>query len=127
MALASNSPRDRVETKISYHPCKFLKAAKRLSIDPSKCLVIEASLPGMAAAKAIEMDVVGLPAFEDWIDVTLPLEPWHIGGPVIEGYDRGSKFLGIPTFTNLSVEGYASVLTEHPAGVYFCWAKLSTR
>ncbi|GJV90482.1 bifunctional riboflavin kinase/FMN phosphatase [Tanacetum coccineum] len=69
----------------------------------------------------------GLPAFEDWIDVTLPLEPWHIGGPVIEGYDRGSKFLGIPTFTNLSVEGYASVLTEHPAGVYFCWAKLSTR
>ncbi|GJZ92970.1 putative ribonuclease H-like domain-containing protein, partial [Tanacetum coccineum] len=76
----------------------FLKAAKRLSIDPSKCLVIEASLPGMAAAKAIEMDVVGLPAFEDWIDVTLPLEPWHIGGPVIEGYDRGSKFLGIPTF-----------------------------
>ncbi|KAJ0921201.1 putative riboflavin kinase [Helianthus annuus] len=28
---------------------------------------------------------------------------------------------------NLSVEGYASVLSEHPAGVYFGWAKLSTR
>ncbi|GKD28823.1 bifunctional riboflavin kinase/FMN phosphatase, partial [Tanacetum coccineum] len=61
------------------------------------------------------------------IDVTLPLEPWHIGGPVIKGYGRGSKVLGIPTFTNLSVEGCASVLAEHPAGVYFGWAKLSTR
>ncbi|GKD13943.1 hypothetical protein Tco_1198350 [Tanacetum coccineum] len=28
---------------------------------------------------------------------------------------------------NLSVEGYASALAEHPAGVYFGWAKLSTR
>nr|GEW97429.1 bifunctional riboflavin kinase/FMN phosphatase [Tanacetum cinerariifolium] len=68
----------------------------------------------------------GLPPFEDWIDGTLPLEPWHIGGPVIKGYGRGSKVLGIPT-ANLSVEGYASVLAEHPAGVYFGWAKLSTR
>ncbi|GJZ01520.1 bifunctional riboflavin kinase/FMN phosphatase isoform X1 [Tanacetum coccineum] len=178
MALASNSPRDSIETKISYHsgwkesfsviiggdevkegkpsPEIFLEAAKRLSVDPSKCLVIEDSVPGIAAAKAAEMDVVavpsipkqshlyteatevinslldlrpenwGLPPFEDWIDGTLPLEPWHIGGPVIKGYGRGSKVLGIPT-ANLSVEGYASVLAEHPAGVYFGWAKLSTR
>ncbi|GJU41216.1 bifunctional riboflavin kinase/FMN phosphatase [Tanacetum coccineum] len=33
----------------------------------------------------------GLPPFEDWIDGTLPLEPWHIGGPVIKGYVRGLK------------------------------------
>lgn len=26
---------------------------------------------------------------------------------------------------NLSVEGYATVLSENPAGVYFGWAKLS--
>lgn len=178
MALASNSPRDSIETKISYHPGWkesfsvviggdevkegkpspeiFLEAAKRLTVEPSKCLVIEDSLPGIAAAKAAEMDVVavpslpkqshlyteatevinslldlrpenwGLPPFEDWIDGTLPIEPWHIGGPVIKGYGRGSKVLGIPT-ANLSVEGYANVLAEHPAGVYFGWAKLSTR
>ncbi|XP_071714379.1 bifunctional riboflavin kinase/FMN phosphatase-like [Rutidosis leptorrhynchoides] len=178
MALASNSPRDSIETKLSYHPSLkesfssiiagdevksgkpspeiFLEAAKRLNIDPSECLVIEDSLPGIAAAKAAEMEVVavpslpnhshlytaadevinslldlrpekwGLPPFEDWIDGTLPLEPWHIGGPVIKGYGRGSKVLGIPT-ANLSVEGYATLLSEHPAGVYFGWAKLSTR
>ncbi|GKA18082.1 leucine-rich repeat protein [Tanacetum coccineum] len=35
---------------------------------------------------------------------------------------------GIPSFlANLSVEGYASVLAEHPVGVYFGWTKLSTR
>ncbi|KAL8192513.1 hypothetical protein R6Q57_027698 [Mikania cordata] len=149
MALASNSPRDGIEEKISYHPTWkesftvivagdevkagkpspeiFLEAAKRLSIEPSKCLVIEDSLPGVAAAKAADMEVVavpslpkqshlytaadevinslldlrpekwGLPPFKDWIDGTLPLEPWHIGGPVIKGYGRGSKVLGIPT------------------------------
>jgi hypothetical protein len=28
---------------------------------------------------------------------TLPIEPWHIGGPVVKGFGRGSKVLGIPT------------------------------
>ncbi|GJR46890.1 leucine-rich repeat protein [Tanacetum coccineum] len=46
--------------------------------------------------------------------------------PVIKGYGRDSKVLGIPT-ANLSVEGYASVLAEHPARVFFGWAKSSTR
>ena len=27
----------------------------------------------------------------------LPIEPWHIGGPVVKGFGRGSKVLGIPT------------------------------
>ncbi|GJZ33922.1 bifunctional riboflavin kinase/FMN phosphatase isoform X2 [Tanacetum coccineum] len=58
MALASNSSRDSIETKISYPRGKlekpshdkvvehhiFLEAAKRRSVDPSKCLVIEDSL-----------------------------------------------------------------------------------
>ncbi|KVH89608.1 HAD-like domain-containing protein [Cynara cardunculus var. scolymus] len=163
MALASNSPRASIETKISYHPTWkesfsaiiagdevksgkpspeiFLEAAKRLSIDPSKCLVIEDSLPGITAAKAAEMEVVAVPsqpkqshlytAADEVINSLLDLrpenwEPWHIGGPVIKGYGRGSKVLGIPT-ANLSVEGYATVLAEHPAGVYFGWAKLSNR
>ncbi|GKE26285.1 bifunctional riboflavin kinase/FMN phosphatase [Tanacetum coccineum] len=63
MALASNSLRDSIETKISYYsesfsviiggdevkegkpsPKIFLEAAKRPSVDPSKCLVIEDSV-----------------------------------------------------------------------------------
>lgn len=31
----------------------------------------------------------------------LPIEPWHIGGPVVKGFGRGSKVLGIPTGTYL--------------------------
>lgn len=176
--LASNSPRKGVESKISYHagwkeffsviiagdevtegkpsPEIFLEAAKRLSVDPSNCLVIEDSIPGVMAGKAAGMEVVavpslpkqshlytsadevfnslldlrlekwGLPPFEDWIEGTLPMEPWYIGGPVIKGYGRGSKVLGIPT-ANLSTGGYSSILSEHPSGVYFGWAGLPTR
>lgn len=31
------------------------------------------------------------------VEGTLPIEPWYIGGPVIKGFGRGSKVLGIPT------------------------------
>ncbi|KAK9267076.1 hypothetical protein L1049_009494 [Liquidambar formosana] len=178
MALASNSPRASIETKISYHqgwkesfsviiggdevrmgkpsPEIFLEAAKRLNIDPSNCLVVEDSLPGVMAGKAAGMEVVavpslpkqshlytsadevinslldlrlekwGLPSFQDWIESTLPIEPWYIGGPVIKGFGRGSKVLGIPT-ANLSTDGYSTLLSEQPSGVYFGWAGLSTR
>ncbi|QHO58817.1 hypothetical protein HN51_013157 [Arachis hypogaea] len=178
MALASNSPKESIEAKISYHdgwkssfsviiggdevrtgkpsPDMFLEAAKRLSMEPSSCLVIEDSLPGVTAGKAAEMQVVavpslpkqshlytaadevinslldlrpekwGLPPFEDWVDGTLPLDPWYIGGPVIKGFGRGSKVLGIPT-ANLSTKGYSDLLAEHPSGVYFGWAGLSSR
>ncbi|XP_023000816.1 bifunctional riboflavin kinase/FMN phosphatase isoform X1 [Cucurbita maxima] len=178
MALASNSSRENIETKISFHPgwknsfsviigsdevttAKpspeiFLEAAKRLNLEPSRCLVIEDSVPGVAAGKAAGMKVVavpslpkttnlyssadevinslldfqpekwGLPPFEDWVENTLPIHPMYIGGPVVKGYGRGSKVLGIPT-ANLSTEGYSDVLLEHPSGVYFGWAGLSTR
>ncbi|EEF37699.1 riboflavin kinase/fmn adenylyltransferase, putative [Ricinus communis] len=178
MALASNSPRANIEAKISCHegwkesfsiiiggdevkagkpsPEIFLEAARRLNIEPSSCLVIEDSLPGVMGGKAAGMEVVavpsipkqshlytaadevinslldlqpekwGLPAFEDWVEGTLPVEPWHIGGPVVKGFGRGSKVLGIPT-ANLSTEGYSAVLSQHPSGVYFGWAALSTR
>ncbi|KAL5579320.1 hypothetical protein UlMin_011762 [Ulmus minor] len=178
MALASNSPRESIETKISFHhgwkesfsviiagdevrtgkpsPEIFLEAAKRINVEPPSCLVIEDSIPGVTAGKAAEMEVVvvpslpkqshlftsadevisslldlrlekwGLPPFEDWIENTLPLQPWHIGGPVVKGYGRGSKVLGIPT-ANLSTKGYSTLLSEHHAGVYFGWAGLSTR
>ncbi|KAK4754429.1 hypothetical protein SAY87_002533 [Trapa incisa] len=178
MALASNSSKASIESKISYQlgwqesfsafiggdevqagkpsPEIFLEAANHLKIEPSSCLVIEDSLPGVTAGKAAGMVVVavpylpkqshlyisadevinslldfrpekwGLPPFDDWIDGTLPLEPWHIGGPVIKGFSRGSKVLGIPT-ANLSTDGYTTLLSEHPSGVYFGWAGLSSR
>ncbi|XP_024022253.1 bifunctional riboflavin kinase/FMN phosphatase isoform X1 [Morus notabilis] len=178
MALASNSPRENIETKISCHPGWkesfsviiggdevrsgkpspeiFLEAAKRLNVEPSSCLVIEDSLPGVTAGKAAHMEVVAVPSlpkqshlyvaadevinslldlrpekwglspFQDWIEGTLPLEPWYIGGPVTKGFGRGSKVLGIPT-ANLSTDGYSTLLSEHPSGVYFGWAGLSTR
>nr|DAD23048.1 TPA_asm: hypothetical protein HUJ06_024511 [Nelumbo nucifera] len=178
MALASNSPRASVESKISHlqgwkesfstiiggdevrmgkpSPEIFLEAVERLSVEPSNCLVIEDSLSGVMAGKAAGMEVIavpslpkqshlytsademlnslidlqlekwGLPPFEDWVEGTLPVEPWYIGGPVIKGYGRGSKVLGIPT-ANLSTEGYLEILSEHQSGVYFGWAGLSTR
>lgn len=177
MALASNSSKENIELKISFHqgwkqsisvivggdevtngkpsPEIFLEAAKRLNVEPPVCLVIEDSVSGVAAGKAAGMAVVavpslpkqahlytsadevinslydlrpevwGLPPFEDWVDGTLPLEPWHMGGPVIKGDGRGSKVLGIPT-ANLSTEGYSEVLSEHPSGVFFGWARLPT-
>ncbi|XP_057764716.1 bifunctional riboflavin kinase/FMN phosphatase-like isoform X1 [Salvia miltiorrhiza] len=178
MGLASNSSKENIKTKISYHqgwkesfsviiggdevtcakpsPEIYLEVAKRLKVDSPSCLVVEDSVPGVAAGKAAGMEVVavpslpkqshiftsadevinslldlrpekwGLPAFEDWVEATLPIEPWYIGGPVIKGYGRGSKVLGIPT-ANLSTEGYSDLLSEHPSGVYFGWAGLATR
>uniref|UniRef100_A0A2N9GNW3 riboflavin kinase n=1 Tax=Fagus sylvatica TaxID=28930 RepID=A0A2N9GNW3_FAGSY len=123
----------------------FLEAAKRLNVDHSSCLVIEDSIPGVTAGKAAGMEVVavpsipkqshlytsadevinslldlqpekwGLPRFQDWVEGTLPIESWYIGGLVIKGFGRGSKVLGIPT-ANLSTEGYSAILSEHPSG-----------
>ncbi|MQM12867.1 hypothetical protein Taro_045784 [Colocasia esculenta] len=134
----------------------FLEAAKRMNADPSCCLVVEDSLPGVEAGKAAGMKVVavpsipkqtmqyssadevinslldlrpekwGLPPFNDWIDGTLPIEPWYIGGPVIKGFGRGSKMLGIPT-ANLSAENFSDILSEQASGVYLGWARLSTK
>ncbi|CAI8592184.1 unnamed protein product [Vicia faba] len=178
MVLASNSPRETIHAKISFHngwedsfsviiggdqvptgkpsPDIFFEAARRLRMEPSSCLVIEDSLPGVTAGKAAEMEVVavpslpkqshlftaadevinslldlrlenwGLPPFADWVEGTLPVDPWYIGGPVVKGFGRGSKLLGIPT-ANLSTKDYLDILSEHPAGVYFGWAGLPAR
>eukprot|EP01018_Ginkgo_biloba_P004735 Gb_38742 [translate_table: standard] len=178
MALASNSERKNIDTKLSFQPGWkeyfsviiggdevkagkpspeiFLEAAKKLQVKPECCLVIEDSLPGVAAGKAAGMEVIavpsiqsqislysaadhvlsslldlrpelwGLPPFEDWIANVLPVEPWYIGGPVIKGFGCGSKILGIPT-ANLSVDDFSTILTGQVSGVYLGWAGLSTQ
>lgn len=135
-------------------PHIFLEAAKKLQAEPPSCLVIEDSLVGVTAGKAAGMEVVavpsikkqaplyteancvlnclfdlqperwGLPPFEDWIANSLPIEPLYIGGPVIKGFGRGSKILGIPT-ANLSADDLSSTLAQQACGVYLGWAGLS--
>ncbi|KAJ6681594.1 RIBOFLAVIN KINASE [Salix koriyanagi] len=155
LALASNSPRAYVESKISYQqgwkesfsviiagdevragkpsPDIFLEAAKRLGIEPSLLPCHRGFFVSITGADEVISSLLdlqpefwGLPPFDDWIDGTLPLETWHIGGPVVKGFGRGSKVLGIPT-ANLSTKGYSALLSEHPSGVYFGWARLSTQ
>ncbi|KAL6330448.1 hypothetical protein AAG906_040378 [Vitis piasezkii] len=83
-ALASNSKKENVDAKISYHqgwkenfvavlgsdqvksgkpsPDLFLEAAKRMGVDAAHCLVIEDSLVGVRAANAAGMKVVAVPS-----------------------------------------------------------------
>ena len=44
-------------------------------------------------------------------------------GPVVHGFGRGSKQLGIPT-ANLPAEELEAVLRDVPAGVYCGWASV---
>ncbi|XP_047069152.1 bifunctional riboflavin kinase/FMN phosphatase-like isoform X2 [Lolium rigidum] len=134
-------------------PDIFVEAAKRMNSDPSNCIVIEDSLQGVLAGKAADMHVIAVPSipkstaefgaadevinslldlrlekwgltpFVDWIEDTLPIEPWFISGPVIKGYGRGSRVLGIPT-ANLPADKFSDILSEHTSGVYFGWAGL---
>jgi sugar-phosphatase len=43
------------------HPAVYISAAKMLSVQPSKCLVIEDSFNGIISGKAAKMDVVCIP------------------------------------------------------------------
>ena len=43
------------------HPAVYISAAKALSVQPSKCLVIEDSFNGIISGKAAKMDVVCIP------------------------------------------------------------------
>ncbi|CAI5979903.1 unnamed protein product [Closterium sp. NIES-64] len=68
----------------------------------------------------------GLPPFTDWVHASLPIDPWYMKGPVIKGYGRGSKLLGIPT-ANLPSSSFAGHLAEHTCGIYHGWAALPGR
>jgi riboflavin kinase len=68
----------------------------------------------------------GLPPLNDRVGGVLPMEPWYMGGPVIKGFGRGSKVLGIPT-ANLPTSAFSRQLAEHVCGIYIGWAGLSNR
>ncbi|CAI5492719.1 unnamed protein product [Closterium sp. Naga37s-1] len=68
----------------------------------------------------------GLPPFSDWLHRSLPITPWYIKGPVIKGFGRGSKVLGIPT-ANLPASSFTGHLAEHVCGIYHGWAGLKGR
>ncbi|CAI6011594.1 unnamed protein product [Closterium sp. NIES-65] len=94
----------------------------------------------------------GLPSFSDWqhrslpippwyikgagctalspslpgLHRSLPIPPWYIKGPVIKGFGRGSKVLGIPT-ANLPASSFTGHLAEHVCGIYHGWAGLKGR
>ena len=57
-------------TKGKPAPDIFLTAAKRLSLNPGDCIVIEDSLPGIEAAKAAKMSVIALTTTRDREELT---------------------------------------------------------
>ena len=95
----------------------------------------------------VELEDFGLPKFEDWRDVEtvefiadegderistttrkyerfLKLERFlELTGPVIRGFGRGSKMLGIPT-ANLDVVPLKQQIDKLAPGIYFGFAKL---
>ncbi|KAF8413750.1 hypothetical protein HHK36_001743 [Tetracentron sinense] len=166
LALASNSIRRNIETKVSHQqgwkeffsviigsdevnsgkpsPDIFLEAARRMSVDADRCLVIEDSLVGVTAAKAAGMKVVavpslqaqadrysiansvlhsllefrpelwGLPPFEDWVQNALPIEPMSVKGLISKG------------FLCEYADDDPTALPDQVSGVYFGWAKHGT-
>ncbi|KAI4333856.1 hypothetical protein L6164_018613 [Bauhinia variegata] len=120
-------------------PYLFEEAAKKMGVDAANCLVIEDSLIGVEAAKAAKMKVAavpsrreadchalanvvlhsllefrpelwGLPAFDDWVDNVLPVEPIQVSGSYVGGFLNEVK--GDGTFS----------LPDQVVGVYFGWA-----
>ncbi|KAJ0986018.1 hypothetical protein J5N97_004374 [Dioscorea zingiberensis] len=133
-------------------PDIFLEAAKRLGVDISKCLVIEDSLVGVRAAKASGAKVVavpslqchveyqelancvlnsllefrpelwGLPAFEDWVQSALPIDPLYLSGMISKTFQQDGLTV-INTTTDS--ESYLSI-PDQVSGVFFGWAKIET-
>ncbi|CAA7402343.1 unnamed protein product [Spirodela intermedia] len=134
-------------------PDIYLESAKMMGVDPSRCLVIEDSSVGIEAAKAAGMKVVaipsipfrgddfgaancvlyslleflpdqwGLPAFQDWVQSTLPIEPFYVSGVLRDGDPHGTPIL----MEHLPEENQTAPLPIQTSGVFFGWAKLGTR
>ncbi|KAI4333855.1 hypothetical protein L6164_018613 [Bauhinia variegata] len=133
------TPEEFVKEITPFYREKFEEAAKKMGVDAANCLVIEDSLIGVEAAKAAKMKVAavpsrreadchalanvvlhsllefrpelwGLPAFDDWVDNVLPVEPIQVSGSYVGGFLNEVK--GDGTFS----------LPDQVVGVYFGWA-----
>lgn len=66
----------------------------------------------------------GLPPFNDRIGESIALDPpICLKGPVVKGFGRGSKELGIRT-ANLDAKSLAGSLAEAVTGIFFGWASV---
>ncbi|XP_057541452.1 bifunctional riboflavin kinase/FMN phosphatase-like isoform X1 [Amaranthus tricolor] len=132
IALASNSVQEYIDAKISYQkgwkdlfyvilgsdevtsgkpsPDLFLEAAKRMSVDPCNCLVIEDSLIGVQAAKAAGMEVVVVPSQYEADAVALA------DSALSSLADFLPEFWGLPSFevSNLMINGLNDALPVNP-------------
>lgn len=131
-------------------PDIFLEAAKRLGVDTLNCLVIEDSPVGVRAAKRsgahvvavpslqnqddhyliadcvlhslleFKPDLWGLPAFSDWIQNALPIEPLYIKGLISEGVTNNA----CTVLSVITEDGSLASLPDQVSGVFFGWARL---
>lgn len=131
-------------------PDIFLEAAERLGVNTSDCLVIEDSPVGVRAAKASGAHVVaipslqnqdehyliadcvlhsllefkpnlwGLPTFDDWIQDSLPIQPWYIRGS-INGAVAHKECTVLSIVTE---EDSLDSLPDQVSGIFFGWARL---
>jgi riboflavin kinase len=66
-----------------------------------------------------------LPPLHDWVARALPLQPLlRLKGPVVRGFGRGSKLLGIPT-ANLDADALGPAVAHAAvSGIYVAWASV---
>jgi len=62
----------------------------------------------------------GLPPFTDTVCGTVPIRPpWPLRGPVVKGFGRGSKVLGIPTANLAPAALQGSPVGDAVCGIYY--------
>ena len=73
----------------------------------------------------VDLARFGRPPLRDWVARALPLEPvMRLAGPVVRGFGRGSKVLGIPT-ANLCTDALGPAVAHAACtGIYICWASV---
>ena len=79
----------------------------------------------LASLLDVDLARFGLPPLRDWVARALPLEPMmRLAGPVVRGFGRGSKTLGIPT-ANLCTDALGPAIAHAAcSGIYICWASV---
>ena len=79
----------------------------------------------LASLLDVDLARFSLPPLRVWVAGALPLEPvMRLAGPVVRGFGRGSKMLGIPT-ANLCTDALGPAVAHAACtGIYICWASV---